>query len=429
MYKQEETTAELIESFQPFMDTFGNLIQGGIGIFEVQGDEIRTVYINEGAYALIFGKKAEQYEPKRINLRHIVSQKDYDHILQLTKQMIKNNGIMDSFVNYDMPGEAAGRIWIRGRLIESRGDVSVLAVLIQDVSRLQKLETELAIQNERYRLLEETSNEILFEVDFDKDTLCYSFKEMDGELIRKRIAHYSRELKNNPIIHPDFMDEFIGHLEEARRHKTRGSFEYLSSISGHGYEWHHIVYNSIADESGNIKRVVGRIRNIHDEVLSRKAAESQQPALQNVYHGIKNQIQNRIAVSELDDCHELVLIAVDHFRSIVKNNGVACGDVVMNCLIDLIDVRLGSQCIFDQIEDGKMMLYFNNAQPEKIDDAILHILDDMEKKKYQIADLTTTCSGAAVVRQGAVDVVSFMDEAEEALHLAKITKGRRYIRI
>lgn len=57
MYKQEETTAELIESFQPFMDTFGNLIQGGIGIFEVQGDEIRTVYINEGAYALIFGKR------------------------------------------------------------------------------------------------------------------------------------------------------------------------------------------------------------------------------------------------------------------------------------------------------------------------------------------------------------------------------------
>ena len=30
--------------------------------------------------------------------------------------MIKKNGIMDSFVNYDMPGQAAGRIWIRGRL-------------------------------------------------------------------------------------------------------------------------------------------------------------------------------------------------------------------------------------------------------------------------------------------------------------------------
>lgn len=38
--------------------------------------------------------------------------------------------------------------------------MNVLAALIQDVSRLQKLETELAIQNERYRLLEETSNEI-----------------------------------------------------------------------------------------------------------------------------------------------------------------------------------------------------------------------------------------------------------------------------
>lgn len=47
-----------------------------------------------------------------------------------------------------------------------------MAALIQDVSRLQKLETELAIQNERYRLLEETSNEILFEVDFDKMILC-----------------------------------------------------------------------------------------------------------------------------------------------------------------------------------------------------------------------------------------------------------------
>lgn len=80
--------------------------------------------------------------------------------------------------------------------------------------------------------------------------------------------------------------------------------------------------------------------------LAGRRQKAQQPALQNVYHGIKNQIQNRIAVSELDDCHELVLIAVDHFRSIVKNNGVACGDVVMNCLIDLIDIRLGSQCIF-----------------------------------------------------------------------------------
>ncbi len=33
-----------------------------------------------------------------------------------------------------------------------------------------------------------------FKLIFDKDTMCYSFKEMDGELIRKRIAHYSREL-------------------------------------------------------------------------------------------------------------------------------------------------------------------------------------------------------------------------------------------
>ncbi len=179
----------------------------------------------------------------------------------------RNSKILDCVIRYYTSKNKKGWMWIRGRVMNEYRDRLVYIMVLLDVTAQKEMENELRIQNERYLLLEETSNEILFELKLNEDVLTYSYRELNGELNRRRISHYSKLMRENPLVHPEHRDMFQEQLLAASRGAVQNQMEYLSRISRNGYEWHRVYYKSVEDESGNVLRIIGRIRNIHDEVL------------------------------------------------------------------------------------------------------------------------------------------------------------------
>lgn len=395
-------------SMESFMESFGNLILGGVGVFAFQRDNIFPVYLSSGVGGMFYNRK---------------------ELCVKARECIENHTTLDCTMPYPLTAKSERWVWIRGREVMASGECHIFIALIQDVTKQKQLENELAVQNERYRLLEETSNEILFELDLAKDVMSYSFKEMDGSLIRKRIAHYRKSLETNPMIHPDYIDLFLNHLSMASQKKTTGQMEYLSKISGHGFEWHHMYYTSLENGNGMINRIVGRIRNIHDEVLNRQQSEAPLSVLMKSYTGIQSRIIELIDNAELEDNHALVLLTINHCKKIAEQNGVACVDVIIHHMLDVLQEKVGRQAVYGQMEDGRILIYFKNISEQELDEKMCEIIADIQEADYQIKDLHPTCSAGAARMCGAVDFITFYHEVEEALHIAKLTKGERYIRV
>ena len=420
---------EQFHNWSVFLKTFGDLLPGGIGVYEYAPDRIRPIYLSKGVRQLTYGLEAEYLEKAKQNIRYLTSEKDYNRLCQKIQEVIENHTLLDCTLGYRRTEKKQGWIWVRAKVLQKHRDRYIFIVLLLDVTKQKNMENELRVQSERYRLLEETSDEILFEIDIAKDVMTYSYRELSGGLVRQRIAHYSRSLKENPLVHPDYLKTFNEHLKFAMENVTEGNLEYLSRISGRGFEWHRVAYHSIEDDNNQIIRVVGRIKNIHDEMLERQRQQEVMSFGIDQYSGIQRTVQEILDNAELEDQHTLAILGISHFKRIVEQNGVACGDAILRQTAEILQEIIKDAATFGQMEDERILLYFKNTSEEEIDVVLRQIIDAVEQADYQVEGLQVSCRIGAAMMQGAVDYITLYQEAEEALHIAKITKGENYIRV
>lgn len=428
MQKTQRGLKKSLEACSVFMDAFGRLLPGGLGIYEVT-DKVRPLYLSEGVAQLCYGYE-EEYLNKLTNpMEELLTKQSYTLLQEKIEEAIEHDTMLDCILTYYSSPKKKGWVWIRGYTISSTRKRKIFCTMILDVTRQKKIENELQIQEERYRLLEETSHEILFEVNIAEDVMTYSYKEMDGSLIRRRVPHYVKSLEDSALVHPDSLDIFRRHLFIAMNKQSEGQLEYLSKISGRGYEWHRIYYFSIEDNEGNISRVVGRIRNVHDEVLKRQKEHSAMEFAMQHANGIQERARAEVEDGGFDDSHAMAVVSINHFKRIIEQNGVAWGDSAMHKLNSVVGQCLGGKGMFGSIGDGKVLMYFKNMKVDELDELMRMIASEMEQDKNVVAGIVPICSVGAAAIEGIMDFPFFQQQVEEALHIAKITKGERYIRV
>lgn len=417
-----------IEEWIKFLDVFGVLLPGGIGVYECT-DHVSPIYLSPCVLQLSEGFHNIFYRGERDGSHSLLLESENEKLESAMREVMEHHKMLDCTLRYRKSQRKTGWVWIRGRLGHAEGGRNIFLALILDVTKQKELESELSVQNERYRLLEETSNEILFELRVKEDVLTFSYKEIGGQLIRQRIPHYTRSLEKDPMVHPDYLDLFCKHLKTAMKHKTGGQFEYLSLISGNGYEWHRIYYSSLVDESGHIDRVIGRIKNVHDEVIIRMKKQEEMEVGMHGLGGIRQQLWDQLEEADFDDKHTLILVAINHFKSIVEKNGASWGDVALRKIADILKELIKDRAIMGNIQDGEMLIYGRNIPDETVDCWMEEAIDRIQRPENQVAGITVKCTIGASVMYGIVDYTSFFQEAEEALYLARITKGKHYIRV
>ena len=428
MTEKDKSLKEQMKEWSKFLDAFGSLLPGGIGVYECS-EKVHPIYLSPGVLRLSHCFDDEFYQRAQGTTQSTLLDSEEEKLKEAMEEALRNNSILDCTLRYQKSPKKTGWVWVRGCLAQETGHHKIFLAVILDVTKQKELESELSVQNERYRILEETSDEILFELSLEEDEMTYSYKEINRELIRKCVPNYSHSLEVDPLVHPDHIELFRQHLQIAMSRKINGQLEYLTRISGHGHEWHRMYYSSLLDENGQVNRIIGRIKNVHDEVLKRQRKQDELEFGLSQISGIEQRIWERLENSEFDDKHSMAIISINHYKRIIEQNGVAWGDTAVRGIADLLKEIIGDRAIMGRMGEGEILLYFKNLPDEEMDRLMEEIARQVRMPENQVAGLTVSCTIGAAVMYGIVDYTTFIQETEEALHIAKITKGEHYIRV
>ena len=141
-----------------------------------------------------------------------------------------------------------------------RGKPQRVVITVRDVT----LEMRLRAEEEREKLFVDVMGSVVFEYDYESDTLDYSADRGEG-MEKLRVDHYLENLCERDAIHPDFIDSFRQNYIDAQKAPMRGTFEYRANYWNTGYRWCRAYYASVAYENGRVRRVTGLIYDIQEE--------------------------------------------------------------------------------------------------------------------------------------------------------------------
>ena len=299
---------------------------------------------------------------------------------------------------------------------------------IQDKERIKQLEEEMAVMKERYRILSETTPAILFEycTKEDKMIFLYNFPENHK---KKEIENYMEFAKTNPLVHPDHLERFLDVLYQASKSVAKGEIEYLSKVASEEFEWTRTYYSSIADDTGKVISVLGRIQNIHKSAIQKRELQhrTETDSITDLYEkGTAAQKINEWLVNNPTSEAHMIMIDIDNVKVVNDRYGHALGDEVLKEAAKLIKKCFGEKSILSRFGGDEFVIFLMdepiNFVESRVDAFMSELCTDVSVLEQQL-----NCSvGIAARVSRKEDFEDLFNRADNAMYMAKSAGKNRY---
>lgn len=422
--------SELKNRFKPGYDweticsTMLDHLMCGVAIYEMCPDKIRSLYLNEKYYEMV-GFTKEQYQ----QYADSVTSSLYGE----SAEMIFEKGIHSAKTGETFYAECKGKrydgsdIWvlIKASLIDFiESDYPIFLAVVQDLTKRKAAEYEYAVNAERYRILEATSNAVTFEYDVPGDVMTFSYSNGTAEASERSITNYTEVSKRTKIVYPEDALKFYKALKAACKEPVSCQIlDYRSTIiDQNSYRWVRTCYSSVADASGHIVKVLGRTQDIDDE--KREHQRMAQLVELDSTTGLLNKLATTNHIQKLIDEKTgaksfFIMLDIDDFKAFNDTYGHSFGDEVLRAVGKTLSGKFRNTVIGRF--GGDEFIVFARAVDESV---VVDKFEDFLKivrsteiggKRYEIK-----CSiGIAWSDRSDIDYSRYFDEADEQLYKAK----------
>ena len=258
-----------LKTLQNHLQSLLDGVPAGLGIYELTNPP-RARYINK-RMAEIFGYSYDElcnlHQEKSVNLLETDARKLDEVKAKALQEPLLLDGLYRTRKKDDSP------IWVRARssVVESTPGVITCYTLLIDETREHDAELKLHWQEEGYRLLAEHTGATTFDYDVEADIMTLMFRPF-GEPPYQSVMHgHIASIERSSILKPEFISPYRKQLLAAAAHVGEKTYEFLADFNREGYRWYRAYYTSVADDSGAVYRVIGRLLDITGE---RAAKES-----------------------------------------------------------------------------------------------------------------------------------------------------------
>ncbi len=338
-----------------------NSIHAGVVNYIPEGI-CRIVYASRGYYDIIGVDRAGLYEIYQNSLLGFILP-EY-HGFFINNKVLEKDGYAEQTVQ--MHDKNGRKYWMQVTLSKGvHGGKSTVSAVFVDVSALKKVQDKLLKEQERYRIVTELSNEVMFEYDYKADVLTLSerFTEIYGA--DHVIGYFRRDINSHVrMIHPEDRRNAIQQLFRTKRVGTNDIQLRLLDANGNA-QWCRILYRTICAENGEPVSAVGKISNINvfKQEIEQLEHESKTDSLTGVY--------NKMATGEMIDAylrtheekaHMLLLIDVDDFKKVNDTYGHQNGDAVLVHVIQNLREHYTREEIIGRIGGDEFVVFIGGVE-------------------------------------------------------------------
>ncbi len=407
----------------------------GLVLYEVDGANFKIIRANKEYYRL-FGYESESEHPGAGG--QFFKRPESESYRGDAVQTLHEGKAFVSECRYKLPDGSFSWMSLRlSSLGKNKSGNNLVSGVFVDINERKKNEAELIKQAEKMRLLSENTNEIFFEYDVKADRLmltnCFN-RYAEGSNI---VDHYVSEKKYEKYTHPDDVQEALKVIKESMHSPQKNSIQMRTKAFDKEYSWYKLPFVSVADESGSVSNIYGRIYSIdHMQKLKsrvlRDRAEIERLTNTDPTTGLltRNAFKETVAKylsKGLDPncCYAIVYSDINDFSYVNDNFGFDAGNQMLRDFAITL-TAINAYVTGCRVYSDYFAVFAKANSREELIECIKtsnNIFNNNQHKRYPASDLHIS-SGMYVLPNADVDVVIAMDNADLA---RKSVKGIKEI--
>lgn len=312
------------------------------------------------------------------------------------------------------------------------GIVLIILLIIVFISfrmkmrKQEKLLQNARIQEEKYRILAEISNDILFEYDIFSDTMVFSDKFYENYGRKGEIERFAELKEEVQFVHKDDIAAFEKFCEllGGKKQKLEEEFR-MKRLSG-DYVWCYVCGQTIYNAANEPLKIVGKLSNIdmQKKEMEKLQFKAEMDAMTRIYNKVatRERIDACINNSRKQDKHALLIVDMDNFKKINDTFGHLKGDEVLKEGVGHLKKMFRGDDIIGRIGGDEFVVFMSNVTSrEDIVNKAKSIGKAFLKTHSQDGiDVTVSASiGISIYPMDGGDYEELLDKSDKALYEVK----------
>ncbi len=409
----------------------------GIAIVSPHIDGVKLEYTNDAFFA-IFGYTRDEYEELGADVRmNLFNQSYFIDIVSKINTEYEPGEIIQFETRINKKGGVKAWALISTRKPRTeRGDIRFICN-ITDITEMKKLQMQIQEEKARYELVEEISDNIIFNYDVVEDVFDCSYKYLGGIGKRTHIENAIENFTYGDIIDHRDVSAIIQALSNALSGKKINVLEVrITNERGDGV-WHRIKFATIYDEKGNATKFVGTITDIDREKKEKTRLISQAETDQ--LTGFLNKLSTNMKISEFlrDNSNEtaaLLFLDIDDFKKLNDTYGHGLGDDFLRQFTKKLSIRFGANNVLGRIGGEEFVVFVGGegASYDELKQRAETYAQDVLKicrsvRVEGLDDKEMTCSvGIALYPDNASSYTELYASADKAMYSVKRNGKNNY---
>lgn len=428
-----ETATLTTEQALSDLEVFSQSVRCGLSK-HVCDNSLSLIWANDYFYTL-FGYTREEYQEKYGNiLISMIYKEDLPLVVNSITSLLEDHEVD---INFRICHKLKKFRWVNLVAASVEGDnpgeFPIANFVMKDITELKYAEMRAQLEEKKYEIIADISEEIPFEYEITKDTITYA-KKYETMFGRKSIyKHPEQYFVEHGYVSEDTKDVFCGIFEAARNGESIHSEEYKLRNANGDYEWYYSTFSLIMDENGEPYRAVGIIRNINLQKKEQESllVKSQTDAMTGLLNKatteayIKEQLKN--IQSGAKDV--LMVVDIDDFKNVNDTYGHLTGDEVIIAIANILMRFSFQDGIVGRIGGDEFVVYLKNVLDNTFACEKAEKVAKELKEKYPGGNgkPKITLSIGIAATEVAMPYSDLLEQADAAVYQAKLNGKNGYV--
>lgn len=428
--KLRRKNISIIKNNENKLKNITNNINGGVVVL-LPDKGLKIAYANDGFLNLIHYTR-EEY--KKLNADNYIMHIHPDDVITLNN-IINSNFKDGNKISIKLRIKRKNNKYIpalfNGTLSRDENGEIKLYCVIMDISKELKTLKKLELEQSRYQLLLEKSEDMIFDIDLgtQKITMSNLFQKKFGWKLPKNF--YTKDIVRVWNIYADDKEIFTNALAKTFNNITDSECTVRIMKSDNTYKWCKICFHML-NQNIDGKYIVGRITDIDEEIKEKEALlnKSKLDPLTSLSNKETFNIEAQKYITEnKEENFAVIFIDLDNFKQVNDKLGHLLGDEAIKDAAQKLKNIFSDSDIISRFGGDEFCVLAKDITQNELKDKLNLTVSKMRQvyKDKNLSVSITSSIGAAYIEDTAEDLAQLLEHADKALYSAKENGKNKFV--